>query len=108
MSNAIQLRDASDVTRVKRERGTIQSYLQLSNMNQLPIGGIPHTDLQYFARRRATYIPMDSLTTVISANASGVITSTKYITTEIAIQSCSDCSGTSFQPILYQQIQSLK
>jgi len=105
MSNAIQLRDASDVTRVKRERSTIQNYLHLSNINQLPVGGISHTDLQFFARRNATYIPMDSLTTVISANASGVITEIQYVSTEIAVAPCATCSGSSFEPVFYQRIQ---
>jgi len=105
MSNAIQLRDASDVTRAKRERGTIQNYQQLASNMQLPLGGIPHTDLMYLARYYATYIPTDSLRSVAITNASGYLTGTNYVTTEIAIYSCSDCSGSSYQNSYYQTLQ---
>lgn len=101
MSNAIQLRDASDVTTLKKQRAIQRNYEQLQDKNQLPIGGIPHSDLMAVARYGATYIPTDSLIpTVLGQNTSCALcpNSVSYETSEIVSEHCgSNCNGSSFQ-----------
>jgi len=105
MSNAIQLRDASDVTTFRKNRSLYQNYVQLAAKNTTPIGGIPHNDLMAVARYTATYIPMGSLIpqTISEAACPDCTNNVEYITTEIAAVSCSaSCSGSaSYQPLIY-------
>ena len=61
MSNAIQIRDASDLTTFKKNRAIYQNYIQLQTKSQLPKGGISSEDLMGIARTNATYIPTDSI-----------------------------------------------
>ncbi len=107
MSNAIQLFDASDVTRLKKNRAIYQNYVQLATKQQLPLGGIPHEDLMAVARYGAAYIPAESLTaTVINQGDCPTCPNVvQWNTTEIAVVSCSSgCSQSSYQPNFYQQL----
>jgi hypothetical protein len=102
MSNAIQLRDASDVTTFRKHRAIQQNYFQLKGKGILPVGGIPHEDLISIARYGATYIPRDSLTgTVGSKDAITQSNVVIYSTNEIVATSCISCSGSSYQPNMY-------
>lgn len=106
MSNAVQIRDASDVTTLKKMRATQQNYIQLSAKNQLPKGGISHEDMMALARTNATYIVNDSrLATVISQAAyPDVVDGVLYTGGQIVSFSCSlTCSaGNSYQPLIFQ------
>jgi len=102
MSNAIQLRDASDITTFRKQRAIQHSYRQLKVKGMLPIGGIPHEDLMAMARYGATYIPTNSLIgTVASIEPITQSNVVLYSTTEIAVTSCIQCSGSSYQPNMY-------
>jgi len=102
MSNAIQLRDASDITTFRKQRAIQHSYRQLKDKGILPVGGIPHEDLMAMARYGATYIPAHSLIgTVGSINPLTQSNVVLYSTTEIAVTSCIQCSGGSYQPNMY-------
>ena len=104
MSNALQLRDASDVTTFRKQRAIIQNYNQLADKNISPIGGIPHEDLMAVARYGATYIPASSVLTTVVANLSGVVQEVTYSTTEIAARPCISCSGSSYQPLHFTKV----
>jgi hypothetical protein len=58
-----QLRDASDVTRLKRQQGTKRNYQNQSSAqkNYPPIGGISHTDLLDMAHTTQSYGPSNAL-----------------------------------------------
>jgi hypothetical protein len=100
MSNAIQLRNASDVTTFRKQRAVIQNYKQLEGKGQLPIGGIPHEDLMAVARYGATYIPDSSILATV-VELSGDVQTLQYSTTQIAATSCIQCSGSSYQPFQF-------
>jgi hypothetical protein len=106
MSNAIQLFDASDVTRMKKNRALYQNYVQLAAKQQLPVGGIPHEDLMAVARYGATYIPAESLTATVveQANCPACPNTVQWNTTEIAVQPCAVCEGSSYQPGFYREL----
>jgi hypothetical protein len=112
MSNAIQLRDSSDVTTFHKNRALYQNYNQLKAKNQLPIGGISHNDFMGVARQNAMYIPTDSMIAIVTEQADCPIcvNDVTYVTTEIVAVSCSeDCSsGPSYQPGVYQAFQNVK
>lgn len=59
----IQLRDASDITRMKRQQGVKRNYQNLSSTqkNYKPIGGISHTDLLDMAHITQSYGPSNAL-----------------------------------------------
>lgn len=99
MSNAMELRDASDVTTFRKQRATIQNYYQLTSKGQMPVGGISHTDLMNIARYGATYIPTSSLTVIQTTSSEFV-----YNTTEIVAQPCVSCSGSSYEPLFFTQV----
>lgn len=105
MSNAIQLRDSSDVTTFRKNRGIYQNYIQLQAKQQLPTWAIPQTDLMAVARANAVYIPAQSLLATVTAQAScpACTDTVTYVTSEIAAISCSaNCSaGSSYQPGIY-------
>lgn len=58
-----QFRDASDVTRMKRQQGVKRNYQVLSSTgkNQRPIGGISHTDFLDMAHTTQSYGPSNAL-----------------------------------------------
>jgi hypothetical protein len=58
-----QLRDASDVTRMKRQQGAKLNYQILSSTgkNQKPVGGISHTDFLDMAHTTQSYGPSNAL-----------------------------------------------
>ena len=70
MSNAVQIRDASDVIKYKKDRAIYQNYVQLDAKAQLPIGGIPHEHYMAIARANDTFIPASSLIPKITALSS--------------------------------------
>ncbi len=112
MSNAIQLRDSSDVTTYKKQKALYQNFQILKAKDQLPLGGISHTDLMGYARTRATYIPADSLVATVTAQADcpSCTNTVEYSTTSIAAPVCvAGCpSGGSYAPGYYQNIQVIK
>ena len=59
----IQLRDASDVTRLLRQQGAKRNYqiLNSAGKNQRPVGGIPHTDFLDMAYTTQSYGPSNAL-----------------------------------------------
>jgi hypothetical protein len=61
----IQLRDASDVTRLLRQQGAKRNYQVLSSTgkNQPPVGGISHTDFLDMAYTTQSYGPSNALMT---------------------------------------------
>jgi hypothetical protein len=81
----VQLRDASDVTRMLRQRGTKMNYQILGSStgkNSDPIGGISHTDLY------------DMSYTTQSVGPSNALLSTRgYMTPQ-----CSPCGTGNFTP----------
>jgi hypothetical protein len=109
MSNAIQLRDASDVTTFKKQKALYRNFTILQGKDQVPLGGISHTDLMGYARTRATYIPADSLVATVTAQADcpACVNSVEYSTTAIVAPVCvSGCaSGGSYAPNYYQTFQ---
>lgn len=100
MSNAIQLRDASDFIEFKKQRGIQQNYAQLKSKKQAPIGGISSGDLMAIARTNATYIPASSLVVTVTSQAScpSCRDTITYIAGQIAAAACSTCAGSSYQP----------
>jgi len=55
-----QIRDASDVTSMIRQRGLTRSYQLLRNRGLAVQGGIPQTDLISMAHTVGSYAPMNS------------------------------------------------
>jgi hypothetical protein len=112
MSNAIQIRDASDVTTYKKQKALYRNFETLKARSGLPIGGISHTDLMGFARTRATYIPADSLVATVTAQADcpSCTNSVSYSTTATVAPVCvTGCaSGGSYAPNYYQALQNVK
>ena len=109
MSNAIQLRDSSDVTTMRKNKAIQQNYNQLLAKNTFPLGGIPNSDLLRVARRDALYIPYDSLIATVTFQPScpecpNIVT---YTTTQIAVRQCNNCSGSSIQTYPFQQVQAV-
>ena len=99
MSNAIQLRDASDFIEFKKQRGIQQNYAQLKSKKELPIGGISSADLMALARTNATYIPANSLVVTVTSQAAcpSCRDSITYVAGQIAAAACSTCAGSSYQ-----------
>jgi len=94
--NAIQLRDASDITEFRKKRAIQQNYVQLRSKNQLPIGGISHEHLMALARTNAMYIPANSLVAVVNAQAAcpSCKDSVIYTAGQVVSYGCSTtCSG---------------
>lgn len=91
MSNAVQIRDASDVIKYKKDRAIYENYVQLQAKSQLPIGGIPHEHLMAVARANDTFIPMSSIIPTITAISScGTCPNTvTYITGQTIAVTCS-------------------
>ena len=58
-----QLRDSSDVTRMKRQQGVKRNYQNLSSTgkNELPVGGISHTHLLDMAHTTQAIGPSNAL-----------------------------------------------
>ena len=58
-----QLRDSSDVTRMKRQQGVKRNYQVLSSTgkNQQPVGGISHTDFLDMAHTTQAIGPSNAL-----------------------------------------------
>ena len=85
-----QLRDASDVTRMLRQRGTKINYQILSSTgkNFQPIGGISHTDFYDMAHTTQSFGPSNSL-----------ITTGGYTTPQ-----CSSCGTGSYTPFSTLQV----
>jgi hypothetical protein len=102
MSNAFQLRDASDITTFKKNRAIYQNYVQLESKGQLPIGGISHEHLMAVARTNVQYIPMSSIAPTITALTPTGNTVT-YATTEVAADRCDpSCGGGAYMPETYR------
>jgi hypothetical protein len=108
MSNAVQIRDASDVTAFKKMRAIQQNYVQLKAKQQLPLGGIPQSDMMALARRNATYIVNDSRLATVTAQAGcpECTDTVTYTGGQIVAYSCSTtCSeGNSYQPDTFQDL----
>lgn len=95
MSNAIQIRDASDLTTYKKNRAIYHNYEQLKAKTQLPMGGISSQDLMGIARTNATFIPANSIlvNVVGPADCPVCLNDVSYFTTQIIATSCDiDCS----------------
>lgn len=109
MSNAIQLRDASDVTTFKKQKALYRNFTNLQEKDQVPLGGISHTDLMGYARSRATYISADSLVATVTAQADcpSCTNNVTYSTTATVAPVCvSGCvTGGSYAPNYYQTFQ---
>ena len=109
MSNAIQLRDSSDVTTYLKQKALYRNFTILAGKNQVPLGGISHTDLMGYARTHATYIPADSLVATVTAQAdcpACVNTVTWVATASVASVCVSGCpNGGSYAPGYYQSFQ---
>lgn len=103
MSNSIQLRDASDVIKFRKDRSIHQNYIQLEAKNQIPIGGIPHEHLMAVARTNVQFIPMSSILPKITA-ISPIGNTVTYITSEIAALKCDlTCEGGAYMPETYRE-----
>ena len=110
MSNAIQIRDASDVTQMKKSRAIQQNYIQLAAKNSLPWGGISHSDFLNVARTNATYIIANSIipTVGIQAQCPSCSNVVSYPVSSPTIeQPCADCPGNSIQRMVYQEEQAI-
>jgi hypothetical protein len=85
-----QLRDASDVTRLKRQQGVKRNYQNLSSTqkNYKPIGGIPHTDLLDMAHTTQSYGPSNAL----------------MPTRGYQLPQCSSCGTSSYTPLSQLQV----
>jgi hypothetical protein len=85
-----QLRDASDVTRMLRQRGTKLNYKVLSSTgkNLQPIGGISHTALYDMAHTTQSVGPSNAL-----------LTQRGYMTPQ-----CSTCGTGSYTPFSTVQV----
>jgi hypothetical protein len=90
MSNAVQIRDASDLTTYKKNRAIYQNYVQLQAKSQLPIGGIPAEHLMGVARTNATFIPTDSIlaNVVGPADCPTCFNEVEYFTTQVIATPC--------------------
>lgn len=101
MSNSVQIRDASDITKFKKDRAIYQNYVQLSAKGQIPVGGISHNDLMSVARKNVQFIPMSSILPTVTAYSYTGNTVT-YSTSEIAAPSCDpSCVGGAYMPDTY-------
>ncbi len=98
MSNAIQIRDASDLTTYKKNRAIYHNYDQLQAKAQLPKGGIPAADLMGLARTNATFIPTDSiLSNVVGpADCPTCFNDVTDFTTQIIATACDPSCSTAF------------
>lgn len=105
MSNAVQIRDASDVIKYKKDRAIYENYVQLEAKSQLPIGGIPHEHYMAIARANDTFIPASSIIPKITAVSScGSCPNTvSYVTGQTIAVTCSaDCTpGGNYMPETY-------
>lgn len=87
MSNAVQIRDASDITKYKKDRLIYQHYVQLQAKSQLPVGGIPHEHLMAVARANDRFIPTSSILPTVTA--SGVTSNVvSYNTSQVIATTC--------------------
>ena len=103
MSNSVQIRDASDVIKFRKDRSIYQHYVQLEAKNQIPIGGIPHEHLMAVARTNVQFIPTSSIIPKITAVSSTGNTVT-YSTSEIAAPKCDEaCVGGAYMPETYRE-----
>lgn len=93
MSRAIQIRDASDVTTLKKQKAIYNNYVHLQDKIHLPIGGISHSDLMNVARHTSTYIPANSLMPTVTQTGK-LFNTVTYSTSQIISQNClADLSG---------------
>lgn len=71
-----QLRDASDVTRMKRQQGVKRNYEVLSSTgkNSQPVGGISHTDFLDMAHTTQSYGPSNALLSTVGYTAPPCVT----------------------------------
>jgi hypothetical protein len=86
----IQLRDASDVTRLTRQQGVKRNYQNLSSTqkNYKPIGGISHTDFLDMAHTTQSYGPSNALMS----------------TRGYRVPQCSPCGTSSYTPFSTVQV----
>lgn len=104
MSNAVQIRDASDITEYKKKRAIYQHYVQLQAKNQLPIGGIPHEHLMAIARANDLFVPASSILPKVTANSScpECQNTVTYTTGQTAAAKCNTCNpGANYMPETY-------
>ncbi len=104
MSNAVQIRDASDIIKYKKDRAIYQHYVQLEAKGQLPIGGIPHEHLMALARANDTFIPMNSIVPKVTVVAScpECSNTVTYATGQTSASNCASCSpGGNYMPETY-------
>lgn len=104
MSNAAQIRDASDVIRYKKNRAIYQHYVQLEAKNQLPIGGIPHEHLMAIARANDLFIPASSIlpTVTVQSGCPECQNTVTYATGQTAAAKCNTCNpGGNYMPETY-------
>jgi hypothetical protein len=108
MSNAVQIRDASDLTTYKKRGLMVQNYNQLSAKDQKPKGGIPHYDLMNFGFARTPAIPAGSiLTNIIGPPGCPLcFNQVEVLTTEIISEGCSPACEAPYSPESYQNYQS--
>jgi hypothetical protein len=102
MSNAVQLRDSSDITTFLKNRAIYQNYVQLESKNQLPIGGISHEHLMSISRANDNFIPMSSILPKVTAISPTGNTVT-YSTTSIVATACDPtCASGTYMPETYR------
>jgi hypothetical protein len=92
MSNAVQIRDASDITKYKKDRLIYQNYVQLNAKVQLPIGGIPHEHLMAIARANDSFIPTSSLIQTVTARTSSGPNTVLYAVGQTIADKCNNCT----------------
>jgi hypothetical protein len=98
MSNAIQIRDASDLTTYKKNRALYQNYLQLQSKSQLPMGGISSEHLMGVARTNALVIPTNSILPDIIGPPSypTCFNDVHYYTSQIIATACDQTCSSAF------------
>ena len=107
MSNAVQIRDASDLTTYKKRGFALHNYNQLNTKNQKPKGGIPHADLMDFGFARTAAIPAGSILTNIIGPAGCPLCFNQVttLTTEIVSDGCTPNCLAPYGAEAYQSYQ---
>jgi hypothetical protein len=107
MSNAIQIRDASDLTTLKKRLLTGKNYLILYGKNQMPKGGIPASDLMNFGFVRTPAIPTASIlaNVVGPADCPTCFNDVEYFTTSVIPPVCDPNCQSPYTPKTYEEFR---
>lgn len=107
MSNAIQIRDASDLTTHKKRLLTGKNYDILYGKQQMPIGGIPPSDLMSLGFARTPSIPTNSIlaNVVGPADCPTCFNQVEYFTTSKIPPVCDPDCQAPYTPQTYESFR---